>query len=150
MTHHINYTSETNERSEKMLDQSIAGKIDTGDFGKQDLWELWLLDEGENVPCSSIRTFLHYLCSASTKHCEILNTSTVETGCADIALTGPLADDEQNHLLRYQLDRGNVGSLNEAEKDLLVSKLVEQCPLEEGRSSQKVQLACRAVGVSLS
>ena len=26
-------------------------------FGEYDLWELWLLDEAEDVPCGSILTF---------------------------------------------------------------------------------------------
>ena len=45
-------------------------------FGEYDLWELWLLDEAEDVPCGSILTFLHYLCSEGTKHCEILDANT--------------------------------------------------------------------------
>ena len=58
-------------------------------FGEYDLWELWLLDEAEDVPCGSILTFLHYLCSEGTKHCEILDASTLATGFVDIRLTGP-------------------------------------------------------------
>src|SRR4051812_5978210 len=37
-------------------------------FGKHNLWDLWLLDEAEEVPCGSIRTFLHYLCSEGTTY----------------------------------------------------------------------------------
>jgi hypothetical protein len=36
-------------------------------FGEHDLWELWLLDEAEEVPCGSIRTFLHYLARQAGK-----------------------------------------------------------------------------------
>jgi hypothetical protein len=126
-------------------------------FGEQDLWELWLLDEAEEVPCGSIRTFLHYLCSKGTKHGEILNTSPLATGYVDIRLRGPLADDERNHLLRYRLTRGNVGRLEEAEKDLLVRKLIEHYPTGGehyptggDKPHQKVRLALTAVGVSLA
>jgi hypothetical protein len=70
-------------------------------FGERDLWELWLLDEAEEIPCGSIRTFLHYLCSEGTAHCEIRKSSTLATGSVNIRLSGPLADDERNHLPRY-------------------------------------------------
>jgi len=119
-------------------------------FGEYDLWELWLLDEAEDVPCGSIRTFLHYLCSEGTKHCEIFDASTLATGFVDIRLTGPLADDERNHLLRYRLTRGNTGRLGEAEKDLLMSKLIEHYPTEDYEPHQKVHLALTAVGLSLA
>ena len=119
-------------------------------FGEYDLWELWLLDEAEDVPCGSIRTFLHYLCSEGTKHCEILVASALATGFVDIRLSGPLADDERNHLLRYRLTRGNTGRLEEAEKDLLVSKLIEHYPIEDDEPHQKVRRALTAVGLSLA
>jgi hypothetical protein len=102
-------------------------------FGEHDLWELWPLDEAEEVPCGSIRTFLHYLCSKGTTHCEIHQARPLATGSVDITLTGPLADDERNHFLRYRLTRDNVGRLREPEKDLLVSRLiVHYSPVEEG------------------
>jgi hypothetical protein len=102
-------------------------------FGERDLWELWLLDEAEEIPCGSTRTFLHYLCSEGTKYCEIHKASPLATGSIDITLRGPLADDERNHSLRYRLTPGNMGELREAEKDLLVSRLIEHySPIEEG------------------
>ena len=116
-------------------------------FGERNLWELWLLDEAEDVPCGSILTFLHYLCSEGTTHCEILNTSPLATGSVDIRLTGPLADDERNHLLHYRLTRGNVGSLKEEEKDLLVRKLVKHYPAQGDKPHQKVRLVLTAVGL---
>jgi hypothetical protein len=119
-------------------------------FGEYDLWELWLLDEGEEVPCGAIRTFLNYLCSEGTIHCEILNTSSLATGSVDIRLTGPLADDERNHLLRYRLTRGNVGRLKEEEKDLLVRKLVKHYPAQGDKPHQKVRLVLTAVGLLLA
>ena len=129
----------------KITDTSFAKGFD-----EYDLWELWLLDEAEDVPCGSILTFLHYLCSEGTKHCEILNASTLATGFVDIRLTGPLADDERNHLLHYRLTRGNVGRLKEAEKDLLVSKLIQQYQTEDGQPHQKVRLTLISVGLSLA
>jgi hypothetical protein len=75
------------------------------------LWDFWLLDEAEDVPCGSSIIFLHYLCSEGTQHCEILDANTLATGFVDIRLTGPLADDERNHFLRYRLTRGNVRRL---------------------------------------
>jgi hypothetical protein len=63
-------------------------------FDEHDLWNLWLLDEAEDVPCGSILTFLHYLCSEGTKHCEILDASTLATDFVGFRLTGPRADDE--------------------------------------------------------
>jgi hypothetical protein len=137
-----------NKRSERGKHRSSIASIEEGNFGKHDLWDLWLLDKAEDVPCGSIHTFLHYLCSESTKQCEILHISTLAMGSVEIVLTGPLADDERNHLLRYQLNGGNVGRLKEAEKDLLVSRLVEHYSIEDGKSFKKVDLACRAVGVS--
>jgi hypothetical protein len=119
-------------------------------FGEYDLWELWLLDEAEDVPCGSILTFLHYLCSEGTKHCEILDASTLATGFVDIRLTGPLADDECNHLLHYRITRENLGRLEEAEKALLVSKLIEHYPTEDNEPHQKVCRALTAVGLSLA
>ena len=121
-----------------------------GGFGGHDLWELWLLDEAEDVPCGSIRTFLNYLCSEGTKHCEILDASTLATGFVDIRLSGPLADDERNHLLHYRLTRGNVGRLKEMERDLLVSKLINHYPSEDDKPHQKVHLALTAMGLSLA
>ena len=118
-------------------------------FGEYDLWELWLLDEAEDVPCGSILNFLHYLCSKGTKHYEILDVDTLATGFVDIRLTGPLADDERNHFLRYRLTRGNVRRLKEAEKDLLVSKLIpHQYPTEDSKPHQKVRLALTAIGLA--
>ena len=134
----------TSDRT-KITDTSFAKG-----FGEYDLWELWLLDEAEDVPCGSILTFLHYLCSEGTKHCEILDASTLATGFVDIRLTGPLADDECNHLLHYRLTRGNVGRLEEAEKNLLVSKLIEHYPTEDDEPYQKVCRALTAVGLSLA
>jgi hypothetical protein len=64
-------------------------------FGEYDLWDLWLLDEAADVPCESIRTFLYYLCSKGTKHCEILYERVLTPGSVDVRLTGPLADDER-------------------------------------------------------
>ena len=107
-------------------------------FGEHDLWDLWLLDEGEEVPCKSIRTFLHYLCSKGTTHCEIHQEAsplvgTGGGGSVDVMLIGPLADDERNHFVRYRLTPANVGQLREVEKDLLVSRLIERySPIKEG------------------
>ena len=105
-------------------------------FGEHDLWELWLLDEAEEVPCGSIRTFLHYLCSKGTTHCEIHQASPLATGgSVDVRLSGPLVDDERNHFLRYRLTPANVGQLREPEKELLVSRLIERySPITEGFS----------------
>lgn len=94
-------------------------------FGEHDLWELWLLDEAQEIPCGSIRTFLDYLCSEGTKCCEINKASPLATGSVDVRLIGPLADDERHHFLNYRLARNNVGELEEAKKELLVSKLIE-------------------------
>jgi hypothetical protein len=108
-----------------------APRVSRG-FGERDLWELWLLDEAEEVPCGSIRTFLNYLCSEGSTHCEIHKASPLATGSVDISLRGPLADEERNHLLRYRLTLGNVARLKEAEKDLLVSRLMKHCtPIED-------------------
>jgi hypothetical protein len=90
------------------------------------------------------------LCSQGTKHCEILDASTLATGFVDIRLTGPLADDERNHLLHYRLTRGNAGRLEEAEKDLLASKLIQHYPTTDGEPPQKVRQALTAVGLSLA
>jgi len=138
-----------NKRAKSINDRSSIAPVEVGDFGKHNLWDLWLLDKAEEVPCGSIHTFLHYLCSESTKQCEILNISTLAMASVEIMVTGPLADDERNHLLRYQLTRGSVGRLKDSEKDLLVSRLVEHYSIEDGESFKKVNLACRAVGVSL-
>jgi hypothetical protein len=130
--------------------QSVAtGSPLARNFGEYDLWDLWLLHEAEEVPCWSIRTFLHYLCSEGTKSCEILNASTLAAGSVDITLTGPVADDGRNHRLRYRLNRGNVGRLKKGEKDLLVRKLMEHYPTGYHKPHQKVRLACRAIGISL-
>ena len=121
-----------------------------GGFGERDLWELWLLDEAEEVPCRSIRTFLYYLCSEGTTHCQINKASPLATGSVDIRLRGPLADDERNHLLHYRLTHGNVGRLKEAEKGLLVSGLMKYCcPTEDNKPKQKIGQALTALGVSL-
>ena len=101
------------------------------------------------MTCGSIRTFLHYLCSEGTKRCEILNFNTTATGFVDVRLTGPMADDERNHLLHFRLTRGNVGSFEEAERDLLVRKLIERDSTQGDKPYQKVRLALEAVGVSL-
>ena len=61
-----------------------------------------------------------------------------------------MADDERNHLLRYRLTRGNVGRLEEAEKDLLVSELVTHHPIEDDEPHRKVCRALTAVGLSLA
>jgi hypothetical protein len=119
-------------------------------FDEYNLWDFWLLDEAEGVPCGSILPFLHYLCSEGTKDCEILDASTLATDFVDIRLSGPLADDERNHLLRYRLTRGNVRRLKEAEKDLLVSKLIQHYPTENNEPHQKVHLALTAVGLALT
>ena len=122
----------------------------TRGIGEHDLWDLWLLDEAEEVPCGSIRTFLYYLCSEGTKRCEILNVGTIATGFVDLRLTGPVADDERNHILHYRLTRDNVGRFEGAEKDLLVRKLIEHYPTQGDNPYQKVRLALTAVGVSLA
>lgn len=122
----------------------------TRGLGEHDLWDLWLLDEAEEMPCGSIRTFLHYLCSKGTKRCEILNAEALAMGSAVVKLIGPLADDERNHLLRYRFTRGSVGRLEEPEKDLLVSKLIEHCPTDDGKSHQKMLQALTAVGLSFA
>ena len=105
-------------------------------FGEHDLWELWLLDEAEEVPCKSIRTFLNYLCSKGTTHCEINQASPLlgtGGGSVDVRLRGPVADDERNHFVRYRLTPANVGELRETEKELLVSRLIEHySPIKEG------------------
>ena len=129
---------------------TIAAPRPREGFGERDLWELWLLDEAEELPCGSIRTLLYYLCSEGTKHCEILNISLLATGFVDVSLTGPLADDERNHLLRYRFTRGNVGRLKEAEKDLLVGKLMKHCSSsEDEKTNHKVRLALTVLGISL-
>jgi hypothetical protein len=116
-------------------------------FGEHNLWDLWLLDEAEEVPCGSIRTFLHYLCSEGTTHCEILNAGPLATGSVDIRLRGPLADDERNHLLRYPLTPGDVGKLKEEEKDLLVRKLIKHYPTQGDKPHQQLRLVLTAVGL---
>jgi hypothetical protein len=119
-------------------------------FGEYDLWDLWLLDEAEDVPCESIRTFIYYLCSRGTKHCEILNDRGLTTGSVDVRLTGPLADDERNHLLRYRLTRVDIAKLKEAEKNLLVAKLIKHYPTQDDELHQEVCRALKAVGLSLA
>jgi hypothetical protein len=119
-------------------------------YNEYNLWDFWLLDKAEDVPCGSILTFLHYLCSEGTKHCEILDANPLAAGFVNIRLSGPLADDERIHLLGYQLTRSNVGRLEEAEKDLLVSKLIEHYPIEPNKRHQKVCLALKVVGLSLA
>jgi len=119
-------------------------------FREYDLWDLWLLDEAEDVPCESIRTFIYYLCSRGTKHCEILNDRGLTTGSVDVRLTGPLADDERNHLLRYRLTRVDIAKLKEAEKNLLVAKLIKHYPTQDGELHQEVCRALKAVGLSLA
>jgi hypothetical protein len=119
-------------------------------FDQYNLWDLWLLDEAEDINCGSMRTFLHYLCSEGTKHCEILDASTPATGFVDIRLTGPLADDERNHFLRYRLTRGNVKRLKEAERHLLVSKLIQHYPTEDNQPHQKVRLALTAIDLAFA
>jgi len=114
------------------------------------LWDFWLLDEAEDVPCGSSIIFLHYLCSEGTQHCEILDANTLATGFVDIRLTGPLADDERNHFLRYRLTRGNVRRLKEAEEELLVSKLIQHYPPEDNKPHEKVREALTALGLSLT
>ena len=69
-------------------------------FGEYDLWDLWLLDEAEDVPCGSVLTFLHYLCSEGTKHCEIPDPSTLAKGFVDLRLTSLLAGDEHYNVAR--------------------------------------------------
>jgi len=102
------------------------------------------------VPCGSIRSFLHYLCSEGTKRCEILSASTIAMGFVDLRLAGPVADDEVNHLLHYRLTRDNVGTIEEAEKELLVRKLIEHYPTQGDNPYQKVRMALTAFGVSLA
>jgi hypothetical protein len=116
---------------------------------EHDLWDLWLLDEAEEVTCGSIRTFLHYLCSEGTKRCEILNFNTTATGFVDVRPTAPIADDESNRFLHYRLTRDNVGRFENAEKDLLVRRLLEHYPTQGDKPYQKIRLALAAVGVSL-
>jgi hypothetical protein len=128
----------------------ITAPRESRGVGEHDLWDLWLLDEAEDVPCRSVRTFLNYLYSAGTTHCEIHKANLLSPGFVDVRLSGPLADDERNHLLRYRLTRGNVGRLKEAEKDLLVSGLIKHCyPTEENKPNQKVRQALTALGISL-
>ena len=119
-------------------------------FGEYNLWDLWLLDEAEEVPCGSIRTFLNYLLSAGTKHCEVINTSPLAIGFVDITLRGPLADDGRNHFLSYRLTRGQVATLTQVQRDLLVSGLIKHySPTEDNKPNQKIRQALTAVGVSL-
>ena len=130
--------------SKKITDTSV-----TKGFGEHNLWELWLLDKAEEVPCGSIRTFLNYIFSEGTKHGEIHIANPIAIGFLDITLRGPLADDGRNHFLIYRLTRGNVATLTEAEKDLLVSKLIKHySPTEDKNPNQKVRQALEAVGVS--
>lgn len=119
-------------------------------FGDPDLWELWLLDEAEEVPCTSIRTFLYYLCSEGTKHCEIHKANPFAPYFVNVTLRGPLADDERNHLLRYRLTPANVGRLKGAEKSLLTSRLMMHYPTQGDEPHQKIRRALTAVGLSLS
>ena len=119
-------------------------------YNEYNLWDFWLLDKAEDVPCGSILTFLHYLCSEGTKYGEILDASSLAAGFVNIKLSGPLADDERNHLLPYRLTRGNVGRLREAEKDLLVSKLSQHYPTETNKPHQKERLTLTVVGLSLA
>jgi hypothetical protein len=61
-----------------------------------------------------------------------------------------LADDERNHLLHYRLTRGDVGRLEEPEKDLLASELIIHHQTEDDEPHQKVRWALTAVGLSLA
>ena len=129
--------------SKKITDTSV-----TKGFGEHNLWELWLLDKAEEVPCGSIRTFLNYIFSEGTKHGEIHIANPLAIGFLDITLRGPLADDGRNHSLSYRLTPSNVGRLTEAERDLLVSRLIKHYyPTEEKNPNQKVRQALTAVGV---
>jgi hypothetical protein len=113
-------------------------------FGEPDLWELWLLDEAEEVPC------IYYLCSKGTKHCEIHKVNPFAPYSVSITLRGPLADDERNLLLRYRLTPANVGRIKGAEKNLLVSRLIIHYPTQGDEPHQKIRRALTAVGISLS
>jgi hypothetical protein len=129
--------------SKKITDTSV-----TKGFGEHNLWELWLLDKAEEIPCGSIRTFLNYLFSGGTKHCEIRIASPLAIGFVDITLRGPLADEGCNHFLSYRLTPSNVRRLTEAEKDLLVSRLIKHYSSTDNKPDQKVRQALTAVGIS--
>jgi hypothetical protein len=121
------------------LHQIVAG--DPKAYGTFDLWSFDLLEVGRPLPCNSLRTFLHYLCSRGTREASIApyiiytNTDTSSSPAVDVVLSGPRADDGEVLSISYRLRREEIhgdGVVHEGlevwEKRLLVERIMALSP----------------------
>lgn len=128
----------------------------TGDphvaYGEHDLWNLWLLEEAERVPIHStnIRLFLHYLYSDSTQGVT-LHSGDRSRGRVGVKLMGPKADDGYNHTLDFRLDRDNVWTLGDFEREGMIVRLSRfLVPTPAGLLHSSLKTALSVLNVSVS
>ena len=108
-------------------------------YGSVDLWSFDLLEVGRPLPCTNVRTFLHYLCSGGTRVVSI-STYSDPSGVVKVVLWGPLADDGEFLSISYQLTREEIHGdgtlyegLEEWEKCLLVECIKDINPSGHNR-----------------
>lgn len=117
-------------------------------YGETDLWDLWLLDEGERVQCRETRLFLHYLHSASTKSVGLYSSDSGR-GSVGIKLVGPVADDGEKHALDFRLLRGDVDKLSAGECRDMVLRLSDFFPPVAGHINHRLNQVLLALGLSV-
>jgi hypothetical protein len=110
------------------LHQIVEG--DPKAYGSTDLWSFDLLEVGRPLPCSNIRTFLHYLCSRGTRRASIAPDTYDPSPAVEVILRGTRADDGECLSLSYRLRREEIqghGAAHEGlegwEKRLLVERI---------------------------
>ncbi len=103
-------------------------------YGNVDLWSFDLLEVGRPLPCTNVRTFLHYLCSGGTRVASISAYSD-PSGAVKVVLWGPRADDGKFLSISYRLTQEEIHGdgalyqgLEEWEKCLLVERLEDTNP----------------------
>src|SRR4051812_6078322 len=120
-------TSRTKRREAKTLHQIV--EVVSKAYESVDLWGLDLLEVGRPLPCSNLRTFLHYLCSKGTRVAQISTHSDDPGVAVKVILWGPRADDGEFLSVPYRLTREEIhgdGALYQGlegwEKCLLVER----------------------------
>jgi hypothetical protein len=106
-------------------------------YGEVDCFELAGLDLGRELPCSSPRSLLYYICSPSASKAVVGHRAA--GSFAEIHVTGPIADDERPLRVRYRMTHEDLHVvLCEDERELLYGALARFGPADDPDGSMQV------------
>lgn len=106
-----------------------------------DLFALFDLEEGRDLPCASAPVLLDYLASEGARGAKVSNVS-VARGEAAVIVLGPKTDDGEALRARYRMRREEARALPAESRRLMCARLAGL-----GVSEEALSRLCVALGI---